>query len=161
MYLGEDSGLNVACLVKENKEMYLRGMLDTGATLSVMSYGAWRRLGYERTELNATEIKIMTANDQPMKILGMTPLVTLRMAGYDLLENFVVVDFLGSDEFILGRSFIRAYGVLIDLNEKVLTVRNPERVVSTREESIQDVSKRVPVYVDETLKVKNKVNVCV
>ena len=57
---------------------------------------------------------------------------------------------------ILGRSFIRAYGVLIDLNEKVLTVRNPERIVSTREESIQDASKRVPVYVDETLKVKNK-----
>ena len=48
-YVGEDSGLNVACLDKENKEIYLRGMLDTGATLSVMSYGAWRRLGYERT----------------------------------------------------------------------------------------------------------------
>ena len=91
-----------------------------------------------------------------MNILGMASLVTLRMAGYDLVEDFVVVDFLGSDEFILGRSFIRAYGVLIDLNEKVLTVRNPERIVPTREDSIQDVNKRVPVYVDETLKVKNK-----
>ena len=38
----------------------------------------------------------------------------------------------------------------------MLTVRNPERIVPTREESIQDVNKRVPVYVDEMLKVKNK-----
>ena len=67
-----------------------------------------------------------------------------------------MVDFLGSDEFILGRSIIRAYGVLIDLNEKILTIRNPERIVPTREESIQDVSKRIPVYVDETLKVKTR-----
>ena len=103
----------------------------------------------------------MTANDQPMKILGIAPLVTLRMAGYDLIDDFVVVDFLGSDEFILGRSFIRAYGVLIDLNEKVLTVRNPERIVPTTEELIQDVNKRVPVYVDETLKVKKQRNICV
>ena len=88
-------------------------------------------------------------------------MVTLRMAGYDLLENFVVVDFLGSDEFILGRSFIRAYGVLIDLNEKVLTIRNPERILPTREESIQDVSKRATVYVDETLKVKTRKYICV
>ena len=29
-------------------------------------------------------------------------------------------------------------------------------MVPTREESIQDVNKRVPVYVDETLKLKNK-----
>ena len=108
----------MACLDKGNKEIYLKGMLDTGTTLSVMSYGAWRRLGYERTDLSTTEIRIMTANDQPMKILGMAPLVTLRIAGYDLLENFVVVDFLGSDEFILSRSFIRAYGVLIDLTRK-------------------------------------------
>ena len=43
-YLGEDSGLNVACLDKGGKEIYLKGMLDTGATLSVMSYGAWKRL---------------------------------------------------------------------------------------------------------------------
>ena len=71
--------------------------------MSVMSYGAWRRLGYERTDLNTTEIKILTANDQPMKILGIAPLVTLRMAGYDLVEDVVVVHFLGSDEFILGR----------------------------------------------------------
>ena len=63
-------------------------MLDIGATLSVMSYGAWRRLGYERTDLSTTEIKIMTANDQPMKILGVAPLVTLRMAGCHLVEDF-------------------------------------------------------------------------
>ena len=59
------------------------------------------------------------------------------MAGYDLVEDFVVVNFLGSDKFILGRSFIRAYGVLIDLKEKILTIRNPERMVPTREESVQ------------------------
>ena len=99
-------------------------MLDTAATLNVMSYGAWRRLGYDRTDLRTTKVKFMTTNYQPMELLGVAPSVTLRIAGCDLLEDFVVVDFLGSDEFILSRSFIRAYGVLIDLNERTLTIRN-------------------------------------
>ena len=110
-------------------------------------------MGFERTDLRTTEIKIMTENDQPMKILGVTPLATLRMAGYVLSEDLVVVDFLGSDKFFLGRSFTLAYGVLIDLNERTLTICNPERVTSTREESKEDISKRIPVYIDETLKV--------
>ena len=66
-YFGDHSGLKVACLDKGDREVYLKVMLDTGATLNVMSFGAWRRLGFERTDLRTTEIKIMTANDQPMK----------------------------------------------------------------------------------------------
>ena len=42
--------------------------------------------------------------------------------------NFLVVESLDeSDQFILGRDFIRNFDVTIDLNNAMFTIRNPER----------------------------------
>ena len=60
----------------------------------MVRYGVWRSLGVEKTELRNKVINIMTANDQPKKILGITALVIPRMADYVPSQDFVVADFL-------------------------------------------------------------------
>ncbi len=49
------------------------------------------------------------------------------MAGLDLPVAFIVVESLGEDNFLLGRTFIRYLDVLIDLSEGSIFVRDPAR----------------------------------
>ena len=121
-------------------------MLDTGATLNVISYGSWRRLGLEKFDLQETKIKIITANVQPMQILGITPTLSIDIAGYTLNVSFKVVDFLAADEFISKRSFIRAHGVLIDVNEQKTVIRSPEGIEPGREEQIASNNKKCQYF---------------
>ena len=77
----------------------LRGMLDTGAGISVMSVSAWRRVGSPTLAPWTTAIKM--AND----VFGTTVPLLVRMAGLYLRVEFVVVEDLREDDFLLGRTF--------------------------------------------------------
>ena len=49
------------------------------------------------------------------------------MRGRDLWMSFLVVENLDdSDQFILGRDFIRNFGVMIDLNNGLIRIRKPD-----------------------------------
>ena len=50
------------------------------------------------------------------------------MGGRDLWMSFLVVQNLDdSDQFILGRDFVRYFDVMIDLNNGLIRIRNPDR----------------------------------
>ena len=49
------------------------------------------------------------------------------MGGWDLWMSFPVVENLDdSDQFILGRDFVRNFDVMIDLNNGLKRIRNPD-----------------------------------
>ena len=61
----------------------LRGMLDTGAGVSVLSAAAWKQLG--APVLKPWTVPITTANDQAITVLGITSELYLRLNELDCL----------------------------------------------------------------------------
>ena len=59
---------------------------------------------------------------------GKTPITVLHMGGRNLWMSFLVVETSDiSDQFILGRNFVRNFDVIIDLNNGLIRIRNPDR----------------------------------
>ena len=55
-------------------------------------------------------------------------MTVLHMGGRDLWISFLVVKNLDdSDHLILGRDFVRNFDVMIDLNNGLIRIRNPDR----------------------------------
>ena len=125
----------------------LRGMLDTGAGISVMSVSAWRRIGSPTLSPWTTAIKM--ANDSPINVFGTTGSLNVRMAGLELCVEFVIVEDLGEDDFLLGRTFIREFDVLIDPRENKITIRdlNARRRLC-RKETMGSFNERVKLVLD-------------
>ncbi len=95
----------------------LRGMLDTGAGISVMSVSAWRRIG--------------------------SPTLSP--------SQLVIVEDLGEDDFLLGRTFIREFDVLIDLREKKIIIRDLDaRWRLCRKETMGSFNERIKLVLDSS-----------
>ena len=85
---------------------------------------------------------------------GRTPITVLHMGGRDLWMNFLVVETLdNSDQFILGRDFARNFDVIIDLNNGLIRIRNPDRkyVKKPFNRIITDENK-VPIFLERKVK---------
>ena len=59
--------------------------------------------------------------------MGIAEDVNFQLGGYTLKTNFVVIaDHIGSEDFLLGRNFLRTYNVLVDLTAMKVTIRDPK-----------------------------------
>ena len=70
--------------------------------------------------------------------------------------SFLVVESLDdSDQFILGRDFVRNFDVMINLNNGLITIRNPDRkyVKKPINRIITDENK-VPIFSDRKVKLQ-------
>ena len=87
---------------------------------------------------------------------GRTPITVLPMGGRDLWMSFLVVGNLNdSDQFILGRDFVRSFDVMIDLNNGLIRIRNPDRkyVKKPINRIIKDENK-IPIFLDRKVKLQ-------
>ena len=87
---------------------------------------------------------------------GRTPITVLHMGGRDLWMSFLVVENLDdADQFILGRDFVRNFDVMIDLNNGLIRIRNPDRkyVKKPINRIITDKNK-VPIFLDRKVKLQ-------
>ena len=110
------------------KKTQLRRLLDTGAVLSVIPIETWERLGFDKDDLIDSRIRLSAANKKALWVLGKTPIISLNLGDRNLWMSFLLVENLDeSDQFILGRDFIRNFDVMIDLNNAVFRNRNPDR----------------------------------
>ena len=78
------------------------------------------------------------------------------MGGRDLWMSFLVVQNLDdSDQFILGRDFVRYFDVMIDLNNGLIRIRNPDRkyVKKPMNRMITDENK-MPFLLDRKVKLQ-------
>ena len=127
MHLGTEADVSAHVLDINGKKTQLRGLLDMGAVLSVIPIETWRRMIFDKDDLIDSRIRLSAANKGALRVIGRTPIIALNLGERNLLMSFLVVVLDESDQFILGRDFIRNFDVTIDFNKTMFRIRNPER----------------------------------
>ena len=128
VHIGYEADVTAHLLVTNGKKIGVTGLLDTGAVVSVMPIKTWERMGFTREDLIPTNLRLAAANRGAIYVAGRTPITVLLMGGRDLWMSFLVVENLDdSDQFNLGRDFVRNFDVMIDLNNGLIRIRNPDR----------------------------------
>ena len=62
------------------KNTQLRGLLDTGAVLSVIAIETWERMCFDTDDLIDSRIRLSAANKGALRVLGRTPRTALNWA---------------------------------------------------------------------------------
>ena len=76
------------------------------------------------------------------------------MGGQNLWISFLVVENLDDlDQFNLGRNFVRNFDMMIDLSNRLIRIRNPDRKSVKRPVNriITDQNK-IPIFLDRKVK---------
>ena len=169
MHIGTEADVSAHVLDISGKKTQLRGLLDTGAVLSVIPIETWERMGFDKDDLIDSRIRLSAANKGALWVLGRTPKIALNLGERNLWMSFLVVENLDeSDRFILGRDFIRNFDVTIDLINAMFRIRNPVRknvikpvnlIMSNENKSPVFLSRRVRLKANEAaivgLRMKN------
>ena len=156
MHIGTEADVSAGVLDISGKKTQLRGLLDKGAVLSVIPIETWERMEFDKDDLLDSRIRLSAANKGALRILGRTPIIALNLGELNLWMTFLVVENLDkSDQFILGRDFIRKFDVTIDLNNAMFRIRNPDRkYVSKPVNLIMANESKVPVFLSRTVRLK-------
>ena len=133
VHIGCEADLAAHVLDVQGRQLSVKGLLDTGAVVSVMPVKTWTDMGFERSDLIPTNIRLAAANQGAIYVTGRTPIISLQLGGRHLWLSFLVVENLDeSDQFILGRDFVRNFDVMIDLNDGLIRIKDPERKYEKR-----------------------------
>ena len=128
VHIGYEADVTAHLLDTNGKKIGVTGLLDTGAVVSVMPIKTWERMGFTREDLIPTNLRLAAANRGAIYVAGRTPITVLHMGGRNLWMSFLVVENLDdSDQFTLGRDFVKTFDVMIDLNNGVMRIRNADR----------------------------------
>ena len=124
--------------------------------MNVMPIKTWERMGFKREDLIPTNRRLAAANRGATYVAERTPITVLHMGGRGLWMSFLVVENLDdSDQIILGRDFVRNFDVMIDLNNGLIRIRNPDRkYVNKPINGIITDKKKVPIFLDRKVKLQ-------
>ena len=127
--IDERASLVVSFAVPNAKPIPLRGMVDTGSGVSIMSFSAFNRVALGTgVALQPYRIDLYAADGKTIKTFEKAERVRFQLGRYELETNFVVVDD-GLEDFLLGRNFLRAWNVLVDPTAMKIVVRAPTKPV--------------------------------
>ena len=156
MHIGTEADVTGHVLDISGKKTQLRGLLDTGAVLSVIPIETWERMGFDKGDLIDSRIRLSIANKGALRVLGRTPIIALNFGERNLWMSFIVVENLDeSDQFILGRDFIRNFDVTIDLNNAMFRIRNPDRRYAIKPVNlIMANENKTPVFLSRRVRLK-------
>ena len=129
--IDERASLVGSFAVPDANPIPLRGMVETGSGVPIMSFSAFNRVAlHTGVALQPHQIDLYAANGKTIKTFGIAERVRFQLGGYEFDTNFVVLDDAhGLDDFLLGRKFLRAYNVLVDLTAMKIVVRAPAKPV--------------------------------
>ena len=132
------------------KPIPLFGMINTGSGVSILSLSAYKKIAFQH-ELNLSpyDIELFAANGKSITTVGIAEDVNCQLGGYTLKTNFVVItDHIGSEDFLLGKNFLRTYNVLVDLTAMKVTIRDPKTLRTFK--AVHEVSDNEPSFVVST-----------
>ena len=108
--IGCEVDLAAHMLDVQGRQLSVKGLLDRGAVVSVMPVSTWTDMGFDRSDLIPTNIRLAAANQEAIYVTGRTPIISLQLGGRHLWMSFLVVENLDeSNQFILGRDFVRNF----------------------------------------------------
>ena len=126
VHIGCEADLAAHVLDVQGRQLSVKGLLDTGAAVSVMPVSPWTDMGFDMSDLIPTNIRLAVANQGAIYVTGRTPIISLQLGERHLWMSFLVVENLDeSDQFILERDFVRYFDVTIDLNDGLIRPRIP------------------------------------
>ena len=135
----------VSFVVPDAAPVPLRGLIDTGSGESILTFSGYNRIAVRTgTLLRPYGIDLYAANGKTIKTFGLAEKIKFQLGGYELETNFVVVDDpMGVEDFLLGRSFLRAYQVLVDLTAMKIIIPQtvPGQVTETQQSNANYVCK--------------------
>ena len=127
----EQNAVHIGCdadLAAQGRQLSVKGLLDTGAGVSVMPVSTWSDMGFDRSYLIPTNIRLAAASQGAIYVTGRTPIISLQLGGRHHWMRFLVEENLDeSEQFILGRDFVRNFDVTIDPNDGLIRIKDPER----------------------------------
>ena len=156
MHIGTEADVSAHVLDINGKRTQLRGLLDTGAVLSVKPIETWEQMGFNKDNFIDSRIRLSAANKGELRVLGRTPIIVLSLGERNLWMSFLVVENLDeSDKIILGRDFIKIFDVTIDLNNAMFRIRNPERKYVIKPVNFIMANKnKAPVFLSRRMRLK-------
>ena len=156
MHIETEADVSAHLLDISGKKTQLCGLLDTGAVLSVIPIETWERMGFDKDDLIDSRIRLSAANKGALRVLGRTPIIALNLGERNLWMSFLVVENPDeSDQFILGRDFIKNFDVTIDLNNAMFRIRNPDRKYVIKPVNlIMSCENKVPVFLSSNVRLK-------
>jgi hypothetical protein len=89
------------------RPLYLRGYVDGGAVVNVMTYTTFRKLGMGPGDLTPTSIVLNDFAENPSDTKGCVH-VDLMIGSKTLLTTFFVIEGKGAYSLLLGRDWIHA-----------------------------------------------------
>ena len=113
-------------------------------------------MGFDKDDLIDSRIRLPAANKGALRVLGRTPIIALNLGERNLWMSFLVVENLDeSDQFILGRDFIKNFDITIDLNNAIFRIRNPERKYVIKQVNlIMTNENKTPVFLSRRVRLK-------
>ena len=129
--IDERASLVVSFIKPDTAPIPLRGLVDTGSGVSILSFSAFNLIAVQTCAvLRPYKVDLCAANEKTIKTFGIVECVRFQLGGYELQTNFVVVDdAMGVEDFLPGRNFLRTYQVLVDLTAMKIVVRAPAKPV--------------------------------
>ena len=155
-HIGTEADVSAHVLDISRKKTHLRGLLDTGAVLSVIPIKTWERMGFNKDDMIDSRIRLSAANKGALRVLGRTPIKALSLGERNLWMSFLVVENMDeSDQFLLGRDFIRNFDITIDLNNAMFRIRNPDRRYAIKPVNLIIANEnKVPVFLSRRVRLK-------
>ena len=152
--IDERASLVVSFVVPHAALIPLRGLVDTGSGVSILTFSAFNRVAARTgTVLKPYQVDLYAANGKTIKTFGLAEQIRFQLGGYELETNFVVVDDeKGVEDFLLGRNFLRSCQVLVDLTSMKIVLRAPVKPVWHHAHAqVGDTSLATPVALDSDL----------
>ena len=106
--MGYEADLAAHILDVRGRQLSVKGQLNTGAVVSIMPLSTWTDMGFDRSDLIPTNIKLAAANQGASYVTGRISIISLQLGGRHLQMSALVVKNLAeSDQFVLRRDFVR------------------------------------------------------
>ena len=115
---GISSGLYAECKISNYETECL---IDTGATLSIISCKAWDTINQSGSVLQPFNSVVYTASGGEVDIKGKTP-VSVEVCGIQCIIDMIVANI--DIDVILGLDFLKTHNCQIDVNKQTLKLRN-------------------------------------
>ena len=79
VHIGCEADLAAHVLDVQGRQLSVKGLLDTGAVVSVIPLKTWTDMGFDRSDLIPTNIRQAAANQGAIYVTGRTPIISLQL----------------------------------------------------------------------------------